>query len=1108
MRGTPPYVELEAHSAYSFSDGTSLPHELIARAGELGHTTFGLTDHDSLAGAMEFAMAARDSTEGEHPVRAIFGAEVTVEAPAGQGERYRHLSLLVRDGRGWNNLCRLLTRAHARTRDANDRRAGQPSVSLDAVREHAEGLVCLTGCHEHGIEDEPTARRLLDAFGPERLRVELQRPYAREDKQRNRARERLARRLSVRTVATGDVHAHTKRGARLQDAFVALALGETLDATESRRRPNHTHVLATPAGMAARFEAYEGAAAESVRLAETLTFDLGSDLGYRYPGSEDENATRRLAEICRAEFRWRYPADYSRREEAAKRLEEELALIDTLGFSGFFNLHYEVLQVAREVAIEVRGPDTVRSLLAPGRGRGSSVSSVVCYLAGLSHIDPIAAELQIGRFLHSELTSLPDIDIDLPRDLRERLLPRLVEHFGEDRVALVGMFPTYRPRSAIRELGKALGLPAAEVDRIAKGSEGSGGDGAVARDIRAVLGPERLRQGRWRHLAELAEEAHGLPKFLSQHPGGMVISTGPLTGCCPIVPAAMAGRQMLMWDKDSCSDAGMIKLDLLSLPTLGAVERCVETIYRRRGVRVDLSRIPLDDPRVYEQIAQAISLNLFGYSSRAQQAYAQMTKPRTFRELVIQQAIVRPGAMGSGETRGYIKARQEQLRNPDFRPSYIHPSLEGPLRRTLGTVVFQDQVLEIGRAVAGFSAGQAEAMRRAMSRKRSAQAMDALYQQFAEGARRTHPDITQPMTDQIWMKVRGFGEGFGFPEAHANSWALLGWDSGWLDVYYPAEYLLSLLNEQPLGFYAPDTLIHSAGHRGIKTLPPDVVHSELECTLTGDETIRLGLCYVKGLREEDIERLIGSREADGPYRSLEDLAARGAVSHPTLARLAWSGACDSLTAPVEQARRTALWQLGTARPAKRGKGGDQLALELPLGDVPELPALSAWEAMLADYETTEVSTGPHPIGLLREQLTDACAVSIAGLAQIAHGRRVKAGGLVAARQRPETAKGITFLLLEDETGLVNTVVHPELYEKERLLIRGRALVLIEGELQRREDDGGAINLVAASIQPLNNEDGQPVQVKRLHTTEQTSLTGDDSGQVAPAVMNFGQGRRR
>jgi error-prone DNA polymerase len=1099
---------LEAHSAYSLLDGASTPEELVARAGELGHSALAVTDHDSLAGAMELAMAARNSTEGEHPVRAIFGAEVTVESDADtQNKGYRHLTLLVRDLAGWRNLCRLLTRAHAHTRDTPDRRAGQPSVSLEQVLEHAEGLVCLTGCHSHGIEDEPTARRLLDAFGPDSLRVELQRPYAAADLKHNRVRERLARRLGVPTVATGDVHAHTKMRALLQDAFVAIRHGQTLDASEVQLRPNDTHVLATPGGMATRFEEYEGAAAESVRLAETLTFDLGGDLGYRYPGSEDDGATRRLAEICQAEFERRYPSDYPRREDAATRLREELVLIASLGFSGFFNLHYEVLQVAREVAIEVRGPDTVRALLEPGRGRGSSVSSVVCYLAGLSHIDPVAAELQIGRFLHGELTSLPDIDIDLPRDIRDRLLPRLPEYFGPDRVALVGMYPTFRPKAAIRELGKALGLPAAELDRVAKGSEGWGSQGTVAGDIRAALGPERLKDRRWGWLAKLADEANGLPRHLSQHPGGVVISTGPLIDCCPVVPSRMPGRQMLMWDKDSVSDAGMIKIDLLGLPTLGAVERCVETIYLRRGMRVDLSRVPLDDPGVYEEIREGKKLTSFGFSSRAQIAYARMTQPCTFAELVIQDAIIRPGANGSGETRSYVDARQEQLRNPDFQPSYLHPSLEGPLRRTLGTVVFQDQVMEIGRAVAGFSPGQAEAMRRAMSRKRSAEAMDALYRQFAEGARRTHPDITQTVIDRSWIKVRGFGERFGFPEAHARAWALLGFHSGWLDRYYPPEYLLSLLNEQPLGFYAPDTLIHDAAHRGIQTLPPDVVNSEEECTLTDENNIQLGLRYIKGLHYQDIQRLIESREADGPYRSLEDLAARAAISQPALAQLAWSGACDSLIDPGEQARRIALWQLGITRPAKHGKHGDQLALELPLGEVPALPALTAWETMLADYETTEVSTDP-PIGLLREQLTRAGATSIADLAQIAHGRRVKVGGLVAARQRPQTAKGITFLLLEDETGLLNTIIYLDLYEQQRQLVRGRALLLIEGELQRRANDGGAINLIAKTIAPLGNEDGPAVPITRLPTGEQTPLSSDDFGQVGPAVTSFAQGRRR
>jgi error-prone DNA polymerase len=601
MSPTPPYVELHAHSAYSLLDGASTPGELIGRAGELGHAALTLTDHDSLAGAMELAMAARDSTAGEHPVRAIFGAEVTIDSSAGgQGDGQRHLTLLVRDGRGWSNLCRLLTRAHSHTRDAKDRRAGQPSISLDGVLEHSDGLVCLTGCHEHGVEDEVTARRLLDAFGPDSLRVELQRPYAATDMQRNRARERLAGKLCVPTVATGDVHAHTPERAMLQDAFTAIRHGQTLDASELQLRPNDTHVLATPAGMAARFQDFPGAAAESLRLAETLTFDLTGDLGYRYPGVESEDAVRELAGICHAEFARRYPSSYRRYGEAAARLQQELALIDTLGLAGFFVLHFEILELARQVAFEVRGTDSARALLPPGRGRGSSVSSIVCYLAGLSHIDPIENDLAIGRLLHQDITGLPDIDIDFPRDIRERLIPRVPEHFGQDRAALVATYPSFKAKRSIRELGMALGLPAAELDRVARGSEGWGSQGTVAEDIGVALGPERLEHTRWKWLAKLADEAYGLPRYIGQHPGGMVISTRPLIDCVPIVPAAMAERQMVQWDKDSCSDGGFLKIDILGLGMLSAVERCVELISGRTGERASRH-----DRRVPDRVACA-----------------------------------------------------------------------------------------------------------------------------------------------------------------------------------------------------------------------------------------------------------------------------------------------------------------------------------------------------------------------------------------------------------------------------------------------------------------------------------------------------------------------
>ena len=1108
MPGTPPYVELHAHSAYSLLDGASTPEELIDRAGELGHTALALTDHDSLAGAMEFAMAGRDSTVRGAPVRAIFGAELTVQPPAGaQSGEDRHLTLLVRDGPGWSNLCRLLTRAHAHTREQPDRRAGQPSVSLRGVLEHAEGLVCLTGCARHGVEDEQTARRLLDAFGPDSLRVELQRPYARGDEVRNRARERLARRLGVPTVATGDVHAHTPERALLQDAFVAIGHGLTLDESEVQLRANDTHVLATPAGMAARFAQFPDAVAESVRLAETLTFDLGGDLGYRYPGAEDHDATRRLAEICRAELARRYPSSYRRRGEAAARLEQELQVIDTLGLAGFFLLHFEILRLARDVAIEVRGSDSVRALLPPGRGRGSSVSSLVCYLAGLSHIDPIENELTIGRFLHEDITGLPDIDIDFPRDIRERLLLRIPEHYGQDRAALVATYPSFKARRSIREIGKALGLPASELDRVARGSEGWGAHGTVAQDIRSALGPERLQHTRWRWLAKLADEAYGLPRHIGQHPGGMVISTQPLIDCCPVVPAAMQGRQMVQWDKDSCADGGFLKIDILGLGMLSAVERCVELISGRTGERVDLSRIPFDDADTFTAIQTADTTGVFQIESRAQMGSLRRTRPASLTDLTIQVALVRPGPIVGGAVNTYIARRMALLRDPHHEIPYLHRSLVGPLRETLGTIVFQDQVIEVAVAFAGFTPGQAESLRRAMSRKRSTEAMNAHREQFLQGAAHTHPDAGAEVIARVWEMVAGFA-GFGFPKSHGAAFGLLAYQSTWLRVHHPSEFLCALLSEQPMGFYPPDSLIHEAQRRGVTILPVDVVHSEAECTVNQAGEIRVGLSYIKGVQARDVERLIAARHAGGGFQGLADFAARAGVSTPTLEALAWSGACDTLAGDDRHARRAALWQLGVARPALKTRGGDQLALELGLQRAPELPALSEWEAMIADYQATGISTDRHPLTLLREQLSADGAISTAELADVRHNTRVKVGGFVIARQKPQTAHGITFLLIEDEHGTLNVIVPKKLYEQRRAIVRTAPIIQVDGVLERHADGGGATNLLANAIHPLHRLDGRPANVTQLPQAEQPATPGDDFAIVAPPAMNFAQGRRR
>jgi error-prone DNA polymerase len=1097
-----PYVELHCHSAYSFLDGASQPEELVAAALNRGHGALALTDHDSLSGSMEFAQAAKALG-----LRAIHGAEVTLEDG-------RHLTLLVRDATGWRSLCRLLTRAHAHTRDGPQRDRTEPGVSLDDVDAHHEGLVCLSGCARSGVRDEPAMRRLLAAFGRDAFRVELQRPLARHDRARNRGLAGLAARLQVPTVATGNVHAHTPERARLQDAFVAIREHTTLDASEPLRRGNHAHVLTTPQAMAARFADHPEAAAESVRLAETLTFDLTEDLGYRYPGAEDAGAIRALAEVCRARFDERYPRGSTHHAEARARLEEELRVIDDLGLAGFFLLHRDLLELAREIAVEVRGRDSARALLPPGRGRGSSVSSIVCHLTGLSHVDPIANKLLLGRFLNEELTALPDIDLDFPRDIREVLIPRVHERYGRERSALVAAFPTYRARGAIRELGKALGLPPGEIERVARGSEGwSSRD--VDRDIDSALGAGR-RTGRWAWLASLAEEAHGLPRHLSQHSGGMIVATRPLLDCVPLVPAAMEGRQLAQWDKDSCADAGFLKIDLLGLGMLSAVERCVETIAARRGERIDLSRIPYDDPAAYECIQNADTTGVFQIESRAQMGSLRRTRPENLDDITIQVAIVRPGPIVGGAVNPYIERRQRLRADPSYEVPHLHPSLEAPLRETLGTIIFQDQVLEVAQAFAGFSAGEAEGLRRAMSRKRSEEAIEAHHRRFVEGATATHPDVDERLAERVFQMVSGFS-GFGFPKAHGAAFGLLAYQSTWLRVHYGPEFLCALLDEQPMGFYPPDALVHEAQRRGIAVLPPEVNASDVGCTVTADGAVRVGLGYVLGVRADEIAALVAARKEGGPFASLEDLASRAGAGRPALERLAWSGACDALAGGD---RRVALWQLGVTAPGQRVAEGTQLALALDLPTAPALTALSPWDAMVADYATTGLTATGHPLELLRERLRAEGAVDVGALAQLPHGSPVRIGGLVIARQRPGTAKGITFMLLEDELGTVNVIVSPQIYERDRLAVRTEPLVIVDGRLERHSAAGGAINVLARRVTRLEVGDRMKAQVKdfslldaielaRQREERELAATGtDDFRAVAPPVMNFGSGRRR
>ena len=1113
-----PYVELHAHSAFSFLDGASTPIELAGAAAEHGYPALALTDHDGLWGSMEFAHAC----EGLG-VRPITGAELTVAM--GDGEKdlpFAHLTLLVESASGYRHLCRLITAAHSHTRDGPQRSAGQPWVSLEALEQHAEGLICLSGCAGAGPlaaawERRQTAvgaaiaKRLLASFGPDRFRIELQRPYQRHDRARNRWLASLAERLGVPTLATGNVHSHARRRAHLQDAFVAVRLGMTLEESEPLRRGNASSVLASPAGMAARFAEHPAAVAETLELADRLRFDLTAELGYRYPGSENPEANRELAAICADLLAERYAGSPDRRE-AEGRLEAELGTIRHLGLSGFFLLHRDILELAREVAVEVRGPDSARSILPPGCGRGSSVSSVVCYLAGLSHIDPVKAGLFSGRFLNDEVAAVPDIDIDFPRDIREVLIPRVVERYGREHAALVAAFPTYRPRGAVRDLGKALGLPAAEIERVARTVGFHGEAGEVESLVAAAIGRERAASPRWRSLIALCAEAIGLPRHASQHSGGMVISTRPLIDVCPVVPAAMEGRQIVQWDKDSCADAGFLKIDLLGLGMLSAIERTVVEIERVRGERIDLSRIPLDDPETFESIRAAETTGVFQIESRAQMQMLPRTLPQNLDDLTVQVALVRPGPIQGGAVHPYIARRKALREDPDFEIPYEHPLLEPVLKETLGTIIFQEQVIEVAMALAGFSSSEAEGLRRAMSRKRSEEALQLYHERFITGALERN-DVRPEVSERSWSQMRGFS-GFGFPKSHAAAFAQHVYRSAFQRVHYGPEFLCSLLNEQPMGFYPPDSLVHEAQRRGVRVAPPDAGRSALLCQverIAGGLTVRIGLAYVKGVQQEEMEALVAERERGGAFEGIADLATRSGASRDGLERLAWAGALDGLPLGEGEAgerRRVDSWRLSVAGTA----AAKQLALPLEPPPAPELEPLSRWQKVVEDYRSTGVNLGEHPMGLLRGSLGEGVARS-SELKGVDDGATVEVAGMVVARQRPETAKGITFMLLEDERGTINLIVGKEVYERSRTIVRSAPLVRARGRLERRE---GTINVIVADLGPLEyrpvEETGAPPvaqiaeQARKRAQLRARELAVAELRAVAPAGHSFGRRR--
>jgi len=1071
------YVELHCHSAYSFLDGASQPEELVVRAVELGYGALALTDHDGVYGSLEFAHAAK-----AFGLRPITGAEVTLRGGT-------HVTLLVESQRGYANLCRLLTAAHAGTRPpGHESELGEPALEPALLQELNEGLVCLSGCARSGlgVRDPNAAAELARAFGPERFYVELQRPYERGDMRRNAALRDLAGVLRVPTVVTGDVHAHDSRRTALQDVLVSIRHRTSLDGSERERRGNRESALLPPGAVLERFPLDHDAVARTVEVAERLEFDLTRELGYRYPDFSDggEPALAMLARICDGAFAERYGGANGHKRRARARLDEELALIGELGLAGFFLLHWEVLELARTIALEVRGPDSARHVLPPGRGRGSSVGSIVCYLTGLSHVDPLHADLSLGRFINRELEAVPDIDLDFPRDIRERLIVGVTERYGHEHAALVASFSTYRSRGAIRDVGKALGLPFAELERLARITDGWNAK-RVGEELELVPdAAARLASPRWRAFAELCGEIAGLPRHVSQHPGGMVISSRPLVELVPIMPAAMAGRRLCQWDKDSCADAGFLKIDLLGLGMLSAVESCIDEIAHVRGKPLDLSRIPLDDPGVYAEIQRADTVGVFQIESRAQMQTLLRTRPENLDDLTVQVALVRPGPIVGKAVHPYIEHRQKLREDPGFVPPVDHPLLAEPLRSTLGVVVFQDQVLDVAMAVAGFTVGEAEGLRRAMSRKRSHEALEAYRGRFLEGA--LGRGVDAETADRIYDRLVGFS-GFGFPKSHAAAFGLLAYQSAWLRHHYPAEFLAALLNAQPMGFYPPASLVRDGQRRGVEVRGPDVNTSEALCVVE-DGAVRIGLSLVARVEEEAAEALVEERLRGGPFGGVRELAQRAPLVQPALEALVASGACDCLGLP----RRELLWELGLVPRSRSvpGSAGEERQLALPLDPTaatPELPPQTPWERMLADYRTTSLSVGAHPLGLLRPHLP-AGVLSSTELAAAPHGSRVSVAGMAIARQRPATAKGVVFMLIEDELGQVNLIVPPSVYDRFRAVVRGEPLLLAHGVFERAERNRNVLVRELETLGPLARE-----------VAEQADVHGS-----LPSAHHFGQ----
>jgi error-prone DNA polymerase len=1049
------FVELHARSAFSFLEGASIPEEMVQRCADLGMPAMALLDRDGVYGAARFHLAAK-----KLGVKAHIGAEITL--PPENGEI--RLPLLAASRTGYQNLCRLITRMKMRgPKDA----APEVIAARDQdLEEFSEGLICLTGgsngplvaaLAQGGIpEGKRCLERLTHIFGQENVYVELQRHFIRDQESRNQGAIEIAHSLNLPLLATQAPRHAQPEQRELLDVFTCLHHHCTLDdAGRLLARNSEQHVKSSQA-MEQLFADLPEAIANTEELSSRLKFTL-NDLGYefpRYPVPEGETMNSFLRKRTEEGFQLHYGrAKADMRKRARRQIERELALIEKLSLAGYFLIVWDIIRFCHQENILVQG-------------RGSAANSAVCYALGITAVDPIAMELLFERFLSEERGEWPDIDLDLPSgDQREHAIQYVYQRYGQLGAAMTANVITYRGRLAGREMGKVLGFDTETLDRLSAmvGSwEYKDPSDTLERQFRDA--GFDLRHPRMLKYFQLCLAVQDMPRHLGQHSGGMVICQGQLDSVVPLEPASMPGRVVVQWDKEDCADMGIVKVDLLGLGMMAVLEDCLKIIPEHYGDKVELAHLPADDPKVYGTLQKADTVGMFQIESRAQMSCLPRLRPTHFYDLVVQVAIIRPGPIVGNMVNPYLKRRQGRE-----AVIYPHPSLETVLQRTLGVPLFQEQLLRMAMIAAGFSGGEAEELRRAMGFKRSEKRMQEIEKKLRAGMERN--GISHDAQELIVEAITSFAL-YGFPESHAASFALLAYASAYLKCHYLAAFTAALLNNQPMGFYHPSTIVKDAQRHGLKIRPIDVAKSDWPCTLepiveaAGNDSyskdemcMRLGLRYVRGLREEAAKALVAQRQRR-PFASIQDLIARvPALRKDELQVLAEVGALNYVGSDAKFHRRDALWQV-----ARSVRHPGELLENIPEKDVSSpLSRMNPEERLVADFRGTGLTVGPHPMAYHRSQMEARGVRKAIELHKLPDGKYLKIAGCVIARQRPGTASGFVFLSLEDETGIANAIITPKLFDQHRIALVKEQFLLIEGWLQNLDN---VISVKANKVLPL------------------------------------------